>query len=96
MAHGSVTRPPDSTTHCPVRKLDRLLSKKQASSDSSSGRPNLPRGVAAIMPSVAAGERTFAISVSIKPGAMVLMRTWGANASLQLRAMAMTPALELE
>ena len=83
IVYGNVTRPPEAAMVWPVMKLDRSLNRKQANSAISSGRPSRFNGVSCIIWSRVAGANTVAISVWIKPGAMQLIRTCGANASLQ-------------
>ena len=63
----------------------------------SSAGPRRPSGVSDLIRPISSSLRTWAISVSIKPGAMQLTRTpCGAKASEQHRASAITPALAAE
>ena len=92
---GSVTLPPLAESVSPVMKLDSSLKRKRMTEAISGGWPIRPSGVSATMRFIDSSERTWAISVSIRPGATQLTRTLcGANASPQHRVSAMTPAFE--
>ena len=80
----------------PVMKLDSSLKRNRITAAISSGLPRRPCGVCSMTVLIMSGGKTCAISVSIRPGATLLMRTlWGAKASAQQRVKAITPAFAL-
>ena len=87
--------PPEATWVCPVVKLDLSLNKKLASSAISVVLPVRLSGVDLIKFLRASSVISEVKSVSIKPGATPLTRTYGPNAAAQFRTKPNMAAFEV-